>query len=111
VKQRFRTAIKTAKSLPPDNVRGYVNSWPVIWSSSPTIKQPTPAEVEAMLETIRWITWIELPDDRRFLWAYLDRRYPEHVEIPNRRGASAATISRYCGTLIQIIVDRLNQLE
>ncbi|WP_456291312.1 DUF6362 family protein [Ralstonia mannitolilytica] len=68
VAERFREAAITAHRLPPVRVQGYFNTWPAIrrmpWETlgaEPSIRRfpPSPEAIERMLETMRWVLWLE----------------------------------------------------
>jgi len=77
VAERFAEAADTARRLPPVRVQGYYNLWPAIrrqlwetWGASdiePRPFPPTPAAIERMLETMRWVLWLEV-EERHLVW-------------------------------------------
>lgn len=76
VAQRFEEAACTAHQLPRGRVPGYYNLWPAIrhraWESYAAEHKvyyfpPEPAAVERMLEAMRWVQWLPIPQ-RRLIW-------------------------------------------
>jgi hypothetical protein len=68
VADRFIEAARIAHRLPPVRVQGYFNCWPAIkrmpWENlgaEPRVYRfpPDPAAIDRMLETMRWVQWLE----------------------------------------------------
>ena len=65
VASRFAEAARTARRLPPVRVQGHFNVWPpfvrteaeVLCAEDPPPRRfpPSPAEIERMLVTMRWV--------------------------------------------------------
>lgn len=81
VARRFEEAAFTAHDLPPVKVRGYFNTWPAIvrqrWEAYADTEKvlhipPSPDAVERMLETMRWVLWLE-EDQRHLIWMRAER--------------------------------------
>lgn len=77
VAARFAEAAETSRRLPRVTVQGYFNVWPAFardaWEAYPEDEHvyrplpPTPQAIERMLETMRWVIWLE-EDDRHLVW-------------------------------------------
>lgn len=76
VADRFIEAARTAHRLPPVRVQGYFNCWPAIkrmpWENlgaEPPVYRfpPDPAAIDRMLETMRWVHWLE-EEQRHLVW-------------------------------------------
>ena len=77
VADAFIQAARTARKLPPVRVQGHFNAWPTIVRSpherlagdDPLVYRfpPTPAEVDQMLEVMRWVQWLEV-EQRHLVW-------------------------------------------
>ncbi|MFW8566171.1 DUF6362 family protein [Orrella sp. 11846] len=74
---RLSAAAHTARRLPPVKVQGYFNLWPTIVRSrfemleaddrEPPRFPPSPRDIEAMLEVMRWVQCLE-PQARHLVW-------------------------------------------
>ena len=70
VAARFEEAASTGRRLPPVRVQGYFNCWPAFvrkeWESFSADEKvyrpfpPTPDAIDRMLETMRWVQWLEV---------------------------------------------------
>ena len=77
VAARFEEAASTGRRLPPVRVQGYFNCWPAIvrkeWESFSADEKvyrpfpPTPDAIDRMLETMRWVQWLEV-EQRHLVW-------------------------------------------
>ena len=77
VANRFQEAASTARRLPPVRVQGYFTLWPTVVRSEwermsvdeqPKLHfQPSPNEVDAMLEVMQWVQWLEV-EQRHLVW-------------------------------------------
>lgn len=75
VAARFEEAASTGRRLPPVRVQGYFNTWPVIvrkeWETFSADEKvyrpfpPTPDAIDRMLETMRWVQWLEVEQRHR----------------------------------------------
>lgn len=118
VAARFVEAAKTARRLPPDRSPGYASAWPALQRMAADLgKQsgkdrklhipPSPAAVEQMLETIRWMQWLET-EARHLVWMRADRW--DWKEICRRVGGDRTTAWRRWNKALQIVADQLNLL-
>jgi hypothetical protein len=117
VADRFIEAARTAHRLPPVRVQGYFNCWPAIkrmpWENlgddpGPRYYPPDPAAVERMLETMRWVVWLDEPQ-RNLVWLRA-QRYPWR-EICRRHGCDRTTAWRRWQTALQLVAGTLNRPE
>ena len=77
VAARFAEAAETGRRLPRVSVQGYFNVWPAfareVWESYPDdgarlpSLPPTPQAIDRMLETMRWVLWLE-EGQRHLVW-------------------------------------------
>lgn len=77
VAARFAEAAETSRRLPRVTVQGYFNVWPTFardtWEAYPDDEHvyrplpPTPQAIDRMLETMRWVIWLE-EADRHLVW-------------------------------------------
>lgn len=77
VAAQFEAAAQTAQRLPVVTVQGHRSLWPQIvlesWEQlnreAPRFQrpQPSPADVEHMLTTMRWVQWLDV-EDRHLIW-------------------------------------------
>ena len=77
VAARFEEAASTGRRLPPVRVQGYFNTWPVIvrkeWETFAADEHvyrpfpPDPDAIDRMLETMRWVLWLE-EEQRHLVW-------------------------------------------
>lgn len=115
VAERFREAASTAHRLPPVRVQGYFNTWPAIkrmpWENlgAETVTYrfpPDPAAVERMLETMRWVSWLEL-EQRHLVWMRAERH--PWKKICCRFGCDRTTAWRRWEAALATIVAQLNE--
>lgn len=112
---RFIEAADTARSLPPVRAQGYFNVWPIIvrqeWERFAVDDRPyrpsppTPTAIDRMLETMRWVQWLEL-EQRRLVW--MRAKDYEWQQIGKRFGYCRTTAWRQWKAAITIIVLNLN---
>lgn len=110
----FLQASSTAHKLPPVRVQGYFNVWPAIVRTPyermasddlPVYRfPPTPAEVDRMLEVIRWVQWLDV-EQRKLVWMRADR-YRWH-DIGRRFGCAPRTAQRRWEIAITIVMNHL----
>lgn len=115
VAARFIEAVDTGRNLPPIRVQAYFNVWPIIvrqqWESFAADDQPdrpfppTPAAIDRMLETMRWVQWLKL-EQRRLVW--MRAKHYEWQQIGKRFGYCRTTAWRHWKMAIQLIVIKLN---
>ena len=77
VAARFAEAAEIGRRLPHVRVHGYFNVWPAFareaWESSSDDEHlyrplpPTPQAIDRMLETMRWVLWLE-EEQRHLVW-------------------------------------------
>ena len=92
VATRFSEAADTGRRLPRVGVQGYFNVWPVFardaWEGFDDKDveyrplPPTPQAIERMLETMRWVQWLELEQ------RHLDLDAGQAVRVAGHRSAS-----------------------
>jgi len=113
---RFMEAAKTARRLPPDRSPGYTSAWPALQRMAEAMgKQagedrklgipPSPAAVDRMLETIRWMQWLD-QEARHLVWMRADRW--DWQEICRRVGCDRTTAWRRWKRALQVIAGELN---
>jgi hypothetical protein len=98
---RFVEAARTAPRLPPVRVQGYFNVWPTIVRTeferlasddpAPIRFPPSPADVDRMLEVMRWVQCLEM-DQRHLVWMRAERY--RWSEIAKRFGCAPRTAQR-----------------
>lgn len=115
VANRFEEAACTARRLPPVRVQGYFNVWPAVvrseWERMSADErprqhfQPSPQEVDAMLEVMRWVQWLEL-DQRHLVW--MRAKHYGWREIGIRFGCCTKTAQRHWAQALQVVTVQLN---
>jgi len=118
VAHRFEEAASTARRLPPVRVQGYFTLWPAVVRSEwermsaderPKMHfQPSPAEVDAMLEVMRWVQWLEL-DQRHLVWMRAKRYGWREISI--RFACCTKTAQRHWQVALQSVAQRLSTLN
>ncbi len=115
VAERLRESVDTARRLPPVQVIGYFNLWPVIardaWEArgEPDIYRrppPGPKAIEQMEETMRWMLWLDV-EQRHLLW--MRAKEYDWKDICRRFGCERTTAWRRWQRAIGVIVSQLNQ--
>ena len=115
VAARFNEAVETARRLPRVRVQGYFNVWPEfkreIWESNGDVDDyrpfpPTPQAIDRMLETMRWVQWLEV-EQRHLIW--MRAKHYEWKFICRRFGCERTTAWRRWQRALQIVVERLNE--
>jgi hypothetical protein len=114
---RFSDAVETARRLPAVRVQGYLSRWPDIvrepWEAMaadderPLRFPPSPQAIERMLQTMRWVQWLDEVETRHLVWMRA-RRYAWH-QIGKRFGCDRVTAWRRWQAAMQLIADRLNE--
>jgi Domain of unknown function (DUF6362) len=117
VADRFTEAAVTARRLPPVRVQGYFNCWPAFarneweaFSADEPVHRPfppSPEDVDRMLETMRWVLWLEV-EQRHLVWMRA-KRYGWR-EIGIRFACDRTTAWRHWQSAIRAIVDQLNNV-
>ena len=115
VAARFAEAADTGRRLPRVRVQGYFNVWPAFardaWEAYPDDEPdyrplpPSPQAIERMLETMRWVQWLEV-EQRHLVWMRA-RRYGWR-DIAMRAACCTRTAQRNWQQAIQSVADRLN---
>jgi hypothetical protein len=115
VAARFSEAIETARKLPPVRVQGYTSRWPSLvreeWETLATDDDrplrfpPSPQAIDRMLETMRWVQWLEDVEVRKLVWMRA-KRYAWH-QIGKRFGCDRTTAWRRWQAAMHVIVDQL----
>ena len=116
VAARFTEAAETGRRLPRVRVQGYFNVWPAFareaWEAYPDDEPdyqplpPSPQAIERMLETMRWVQWLEV-EQRHLVWMRA-RRYGWR-DIAMRTACCTRTAQRHWQQAIQSVADRLNE--
>ena len=115
VAARFTEAAETGRHLPPVRVQGYFNSWSRLAFQVPDRypdpqhigrpMPPGPADIERMLETMRWVQWLE-EEQRHLVWMRAKRR--EWKEICKRFGCNRTTAWRRWQKAMALVASNLN---
>jgi hypothetical protein len=115
VANRFEEAASTARRLPPVRVQGYFTLWPTVVRSEwermsaderPKMHfQPSPGEVEAMLEVMRWVQWLDV-EQRHLVWMRAKRYGWREISI--RFGCCSKTAQRRWTQSLQRVTEQLN---
>jgi hypothetical protein len=112
---RLEESMRTSKRLPSVRVQGYFNTWPTIvqeqWQvmaagdERPFRFPPTPKDIDRMLQTMRWMQWLEV-DERHLLWMRSD--HEPWRRICARLGCDRSTAWRRWQRALQTVADQLN---
>jgi hypothetical protein len=115
VLNRLKAAVRISRSLPRCAPHGYKSTWPQIirlahesiplGESRPPRYIPMGNDVEEMLEVMRWVQWLDVPD-RHILWGYASRT-PQATTM-RKLGISRATLHRRVTAAVAKLLDRLN---
>lgn len=114
IAQRFEEAAFTAHDLPPVRVQGYFNTWPSIvrksWEAYADEERairvtPSPDAVDRMLETMRWVLWLE-EEQRHLVWMRAERH--DWKTISRRFGCDRTTAWRRWQKALQRVAVELN---
>jgi hypothetical protein len=118
VADRLWEAARTAHRLPPVTVQGYFSLWPVIARSEyermacdeprPVRFEPTPQEVDRMLQAMRWVQVLEL-NERHLVWMRANRH--DWQEIGKRFACDRTTAWRRWRRDMNVLVTKLNAGE
>jgi hypothetical protein len=115
VAARFEEAVATSRRLPPVRVQGYFNTWPTFvrqqWEAlaaqcrDPVSFTPSPQAIERMLETMRWVQWLEI-EQRHLVW--MRAKLYGWRDITARFGCDRTTAWRRWQRALQVMANRLN---
>ncbi len=108
-------SVGTSRRLPPVRVQGYFSVWPAFarreWEAfsndEPVYRPfpPSPDAIERMLETMRWMQWLEV-EQRHLVWMRA-KRYGWR-EIGIRFACDRTTAWRHWQKSLQEIADQIN---
>lgn len=114
VAARFAEAAETARHLPPGRGQGYFNSWSMLAFQVPDRypdpqhigrpMPPGPADIERMLETMRWVQWLD-PESRHIVWMRADRY--GWKEVCRRIGCDRSTAWRRWKRALMVVAVQL----
>ena len=115
---RFYEAAITARRLPPVRVQGYFNCWPAFarseWEAfsadEPVHRSfpPSPEDIDRMLETMRWVQWLEV-EQRHLVWMRA-KRYGWR-EIGIRFACCTKTAQRHWQKALDRVATNLNAVS
>jgi len=115
VAARFADAADIARRLPPVRVQGYFNVWPAFmrqeWEAFAADDKvyrplpPGPDAVDRMLETMRWVQWLEV-EQRHLVW--MRAKQYDWQDICGRFGCCRTTAWRRWKSALQLVATRLN---
>lgn len=118
VAARFADAADTAHKLPRVRPGGYFNPWMTLAMQVPERyadperlyrpMPPSPQAVERMLETMRWVQWLEV-EQRHLVWMRANRY--EWQQIGRRFACDRNTASRRWHRVMELVAWRLNSLS
>ena len=118
VSARFCEAAVTAGRLPPVRVQGYFNCWPAFarseWEAfsadEPVHRSfpPSPEDVDRMLETMRWVQWLDV-EQRHLVWMRA-KRYGWR-EIGIRFAFCTKTAQRHWQKALDRVATNLNAVS
>jgi hypothetical protein len=107
-------AARTAHRLPPVRVQGHFNVWPTIVRTHyermvsedmPVYRfPPSPAEIERMLDVMRWMQCLEL-EQRQLVWMRAERW--RWYDIGKRLGVAPRTAQRRWDIAIETMTEHL----
>ena len=116
VAARFAEAAETGRRLPRVRVQGYFNVWPAFvrdgWEGFDDKDYeyrplpPTPEAIERMLETMRWMQWLEV-EQRHLVWMRSNRYRWE--QIGRQFACAARTAQRRYDAAIHLVTLHLNK--
>jgi len=115
VAARFAEAAETSRRLPRVTVQGYFNVWPAFardaWEASPDNEHvyrpmpPSPQAIDRMLETMRWVIWLE-EDARHLVW--MRAKDIDWKIIARRLACHRSTAWRAWQKALATVADQLN---
>jgi hypothetical protein len=116
VAARFAEAAETAHKLPRVRPAGYFNPWMTLAMQVPErypdpervyrSMLPSPQAVERMLETMRWVQWLDL-EQRHLVWMRANRY--EWQQIGRRFACDRNTASRRWHRVMELVAHQLNR--
>jgi hypothetical protein len=116
VAARFAEAAEIAHKLPRVRPGGYSNPWMTLAMQVPERypdperlyrpMPPSPQAVERMLETMRWVQWLEV-EQRHLVWMRSNRYRWE--QIGRRFACAARTAQRRYDAAIHLVALHLNK--
>lgn len=116
VAARFVEAAETGRRLPRVKVQGYFNVWPAfsheMWESysaceaRPLHLPPSPKAIERMMETMRWVIWLEV-EQRHLIW--MRAKHYEWRDICRRQGCCRMTAWRHWQKALLLVAEKLNE--
>lgn len=108
-------SVSTSRRLPPVRVQGYFNVWPAFvrreWEALAVEDRiyprfpPSPDAIDRMLETMRWMQWLEV-QERHLVWMRAQRYGWREIGI--RFACDRSTAWRHWQTALQGVTDKLN---
>ena len=115
VAARFAEAAETAHKLPRVRPGGYFNPWMTLAMQVPERypdperlyrpMPPSPQAVDRMLETMRWVQWLDL-EQRHLVWMRANRY--EWQQIGRRFACDRNTAARRWNKAISLVLLHLN---
>ena len=115
VAARFAEAAEIGRRLPRVRVQGYFNVWPVfareMWETGPDDGPiyrpltPTPQAIDRMMETMRWVLWLE--EEQRQIVLMRAKQF-EWKSICRRFGCDRTTAWRRWQRALSVVVAQLN---
>lgn len=115
VAARLEEAAETGRRLPPVRIQGYYTVWPAFvrqeWETLAADEgiyrpcPPTPKDIDRMLETMRWVQWLEV-EQRHLVWMRA-KRYGWR-EIGIRFACCTKTAQRHWQRAVQTLANHLN---
>ena len=116
VAERFAEAAETSRRLPRVTVQGYFNVWPAFardaWEAYPDDEHvyrplpPSPQAIEQMLETMRWVQWLEV-EQRHLIW--MRAKDIDWQIIARRMACHRSTAWRAWQKALATVADQLNE--
>lgn len=117
VAMRFAEAADTGRRLPRVRAQGHFNVWPAFareaWEGfvdQDVAYRPlpaTPQAIERMLETTRWVQWLEV-EQRHLVW--MRAKQHEWKDIARRLGCHRSTAHRRWQQALQTVAGHLNRV-
>lgn len=115
VAARFAEAASTGRRLPSVRVQGYFNCWPAFarqqWEAFATDEKvhrplpPSPEDIDRMLETMRWVQWLEV-EQRHLVWMRAKRCGWREITI--RFACDRSTAWRRWQRALETVAQHLN---